>query len=79
VRAGTNININFKTNNKTIMKQTKTMKQTAITISMINQHSMNRTEGQTHRAVDGEQRMTSMEIAAHDWCGRRKAATLCWD
>ena len=33
------------------------MKQTAITISM------NRTEGQTLCAVDGEQRMTSMEIA----------------
>ena len=39
------------------------MKQTAITISMINQQGMNRTEGQTLRAVDGEQRMTSMEIA----------------
>jgi phage regulator Rha-like protein len=45
------------------MKQTKTMKQTAITISMINEQGMNRTEGQTLRAVDGEQRMTSMEIA----------------
>ncbi len=49
--------------NKTIMKQTKTMKQTAITISMINEQGMNRTEGQSLRAVDGEQRMTSMEIA----------------
>ena len=39
------------------------MKQTAITISMINQQGMNRTEGQSLRAVDGEQRMTSMEIA----------------
>ena len=39
------------------------MKQTAITISMINEQGMNRTEGQTLRAVDGEQRMTSMEIA----------------
>jgi phage regulator Rha-like protein len=56
VRAQTLI-INFKTNNKTIMKQT------AITISMINQQGMNRTEGQSLRAVDGEQRMTSMEIA----------------
>ena len=39
------------------------MKKTAITISMINEQGMNRTEGQTLRAVDGEQRMTSMEIA----------------
>ena len=39
------------------------MKQTAITISMINEQGMNRTESQTLRAVDGEQRMTSMEIA----------------
>ena len=39
------------------------MKQTAITISMINEQGMNRTEGQSLRAVDGEQRMTSMEIA----------------
>ena len=30
---------------------------------MINEQGMNRTEGQTLRAVDGEQRMTSMEIA----------------
>ena len=34
-----------------------------ITISMINQQGMNRTEGQSLCAVDGEQRMTSMEIA----------------
>ena len=39
------------------------MKKTAITISMINQQGMNRTEGQSLCAVDGEQRMTSMEIA----------------
>ena len=39
------------------------MKKTAITISMINEQGMNRTEGQSLRAVDGEQRMTSMEIA----------------
>ena len=39
------------------------MKKTAITISMINEQGMNRTEGQTLCAVDGEQRMTSMEIA----------------